>query len=55
MLILIGAILGALLGFYSARRRDGTRLDILQYTSVYAIAFAIIGLMLTIVVHRAII
>ncbi|MBY6200751.1 hypothetical protein KUV65_05210 [Maritalea mobilis] len=42
MLNLIGALLGAALGAFLAWRRNGSRLDIAQYTAV----LAIIGFML---------
>ncbi len=52
-MIVIGAVLlGILLGLYSARKRGGNTADLLQYATVYAIAFAIVGVIATIVLHR---
>ena len=53
MIVIAGAILGALFGAFLAKRREGKRLDILQYAAGYAILFMIIGLFITIFVHRA--
>lgn len=53
MIVLIGAILGALTGGLIARRRKGKTADILQYAFVYALMFALAGLFLTLMIHRA--
>ena len=55
MIVLAGAILGAILGAWNAKRRNGTRLDMLQYATATAIAFALIGLIITIVIHRSLV
>ena len=47
MLVVAGAVLGALLGYRSAGRRDGDRLDRLQFAAVYGLAFGLAGLVLT--------
>ncbi|SFM12797.1 hypothetical protein [Shimia aestuarii] len=52
MFVLFGAILGAIIGGGLAKKRGGKRLDIIQYAAIYAIAFAILGLFLTIFIHR---
>jgi uncharacterized membrane protein YgdD (TMEM256/DUF423 family) len=52
MFVLLGALLGAITGVTIAKRRKGKRLDILQYGVIYAMIFAIIGLFVTIIVHR---
>lgn len=52
-MIVIGAVLlGILLGVHSARKRGGNTADLLQYGAVYGIAFAIVGVIATIVIHR---
>lgn len=55
MIVLAGAILGAILGVWNAKRRGGNRLDMLQYGTVTAIAFALAGLIITIVIHRSLV
>ncbi len=52
MFVLFGVVLGALIGALIARKRKGRSLDILQYAVVYAMIFAVIGLFVTIIVHR---
>lgn len=52
MFVLVGAILGATIGAMIAKKRKGKPLDILQYAAIYAMAFAIVGLFLTIFIHR---
>ncbi len=52
MIILIAAFAGALWGSYTARKRKGTLADILQYAAGYGIAFALIGLFVTVVLNR---
>lgn len=52
MIVLAGAIFGALLGASIAKRRKGRRLDMMQYAAVYAIAFALLGTFATIAIHR---
>lgn len=53
MIVAIGGILGALLGALIAHRRKGVAADILQYAFVYFLIFALLGLFVTIFVHRA--
>ena len=55
MIVLAGAILGAILGAWNAKRRGGGRLDILQYATATAIAFALIGLIITVIIHRSLV
>lgn len=52
MIFFASMIFGALLGAFRARRRGGERLDIAQYAAVHAIIFALIGLFVTIAIHR---
>ncbi|CUJ98892.1 apolipoprotein acyltransferase [Shimia thalassica] len=52
MIVIFSALFGALLGTLFAKRRKGKRLDILQYAAAYAMAFAILGLFVTLIVHR---
>ncbi len=52
MLIIAGLLLGALWGGLLARRRRGSRFDIAQYAAGFAILFAIIGLLATVLLDR---
>lgn len=52
MIILLGAILGGGLGALVAYRRKGRTADILQYAFVYCLAFTILGLFATLIIHR---
>jgi len=52
MIILGFAIVGALIGGWTARVRGGTGLDIAQYAGSYALAFGIVGLFVTVFVAR---
>jgi uncharacterized membrane protein YfcA len=49
---LIAAICGAFIGGRTAKKRKGTILDVAFYAAGYAIAFALITLILTLIVHR---
>lgn len=51
ILALIGAISGALI----ARKRKGKVADILHYAFVYALAFGLLGFILTVIADRTII
>ncbi|MAC79242.1 MAG: apolipoprotein acyltransferase [Rhodobacteraceae bacterium] len=52
MIVFGTAILGALIGALTAKKRGGEGLDIAQYGAGYGIAFAILGMIATIVIHR---
>ena len=52
MIVILALALGALLGAWQARRRQGSRLDMAQWAAVYAILFGLAGLILTIVIGR---
>jgi hypothetical protein len=52
MIVLAFMVLGAAVGAWRAHRRQGTRLDLLQWGAVYAIIFALAGLILTIALER---
>ena len=49
---LIAAILGAFIGGRTARKRKGSILDVAFYATGYAIAFALITLIFTLIIHR---
>lgn len=53
MFVLAGAVFGGLGGGMIAARRKGKWADIAQYAFVYALIFAMLGLFVTIFVHRA--
>lgn len=52
MIVIILGIIGAILGGFTARKRGGNRKDIAQYAAGYAMAFMIVGMVLTVVVDR---
>lgn len=52
MLVIGGAIVGAAIGAYTAKSRGGVVLDMAQYAAGYAIAFGIVGLVLTLIAGR---
>ena len=47
------ALLGAIIGGLTARKRKGKLLDILQYAAGYALAFSIVGMIATVLIDRA--
>lgn len=53
MIVIAGILFGAVAGGTLAARRKGNRLDILQYSAVYAIAFALLGLIASVVLEKA--
>lgn len=53
MIVIATALLGAILGGFTAKKRGGKAADIAQYATAYAIAFAIVGMLATILIHRA--
>ncbi|MDA7426639.1 apolipoprotein acyltransferase [Thalassococcus lentus] len=53
MIVIAGAVIGAILGGLTAARRKGNKLDIAQYATVYAIALALLGLLVTILIEKA--
>lgn len=50
MIVLLSALLGIVMGVVKARKRNGNRLDILQYATGYGIAFAIVGVFLNLLI-----
>ncbi|AUC55203.1 MAG: apolipoprotein acyltransferase [Sagittula sp.] len=52
MIVLIAALAGAIIGGLNAARLKGNKLDVVQYATIYAIAFALLGLILTIVIEK---
>lgn len=52
MIVIAGAAVGGSYGAWLARKRGGNGKDIAQYTAVLAILGALIGLFVTIFVHR---
>lgn len=55
MIMIAAALLGAFLGIRNVRKRKGSGWDMAQYAAVYAIAFSLVGLVITLIVHRSLI
>ena len=53
MIVIGAALLGAIIGGLTACRRKGNKLDIAQYAAGYGLAFCILGMVLTIILDRA--
>ena len=54
MIVIAAALLGAIIGGLTAKRRNGNGLDIAQYAAGFALAFVVVGLILTVLVERAV-
>ncbi|MEL6521681.1 MAG: hypothetical protein AAFQ66_12000 [Pseudomonadota bacterium] len=54
MIVVLALALGAITGALKARKRGGNKLDMAQYAAGYAIAFGLIGLIITIAIGRLI-
>ena len=52
MIVIVLGVLGALIGGFTARKRRGNRKDIAQYAAGYAMAFMIVGMVLTVIIDR---
>ncbi|APE43609.1 apolipoprotein acyltransferase [Sulfitobacter alexandrii] len=52
MIVIVLALVGAGIGAMTARKRAGNGKDVAQYAAGYAIAFAIVGMILTVLVDR---
>ncbi len=52
LLILIIIIIGATLGYYIAKKKNGKFLDKLQYTSIFGIIFFLISIVIQIFIMR---
>lgn len=52
MIVIAAAIIGAILGGLTARKRGGNKLDIAQYAAGFALAFVIVGMIATVLIDR---
>lgn len=52
MIVIAAALIGAILGAFTAIRRKGNGLDIAQYAAGYAMAFVVVALIATVVIDR---
>ena len=52
MIVILLAVIGAVIGGLTARKRNGNRKDIAQYAAGFAMAFIIVGMNLTVVLDR---
>ena len=52
MIVIAAALLGLITGALVARRRKGNRLDILHYAAGFALAFVVVGMILTVCIDR---
>jgi len=55
MIIFGAALIGAVLGGLTAKKRGGAMADIAQYATSFGIAFALVGLLATVVIHRIVV
>ncbi len=55
LVVLAMAALGAALGAVTARKRNGSRADMAQYAAGYGIAFALVGLVISLILVRLVV
>jgi F0F1-type ATP synthase assembly protein I len=55
MLVIAGALIGAVIGALTAKRHGGKPADMAQYAAGYGIALALLGLIVTIVIDRTLV
>ena len=53
MIVIAAALVGALIGGFTARKRGGNRLDMAQYAAGYALAFVVVGMIATVLIDRS--
>jgi hypothetical protein len=53
MIVIFAMLAGAVIGGMTAARRQGNRKDIAQYAAGYAMAFMVVGMILTVVIDRS--
>ncbi|MGB0660877.1 MAG: hypothetical protein ACPGNV_11945 [Mangrovicoccus sp.] len=54
MIIILFALLGAAYGGFKAKKNGGNRWDIAQYAASFAIACAVLGLFVTVILGRSV-
>lgn len=54
MIVIIAALVGAVIGGFTARRRNGNKLDIAQYAAGYGLAFIVVSMIITVMIDRAV-
>jgi len=52
MIVIVLGIFGGLMGGFTAQKRGGNRKDVAQYAAGYAMAFMIVGMVLTVLIDR---
>lgn len=52
MIILASTLIGAIWGTLFARKRNGNRLDMLQYGAVWALIGSVLGLFATVILEK---
>jgi len=52
MIVIVAFLTGAVLGAGIAARRNGNRLDMAQYGAIFGIAFAVVGVFVTVGLER---
>lgn len=55
MFVIGGAVIGAGLGAYRARKLGGNLADTLQFAVGYGLAFTMLGVIATFVIHRSLV
>ncbi|KMW57081.1 hypothetical protein AIOL_002039 [Candidatus Rhodobacter oscarellae] len=54
MIVIVSALVGAIIGALQARRGGGNRKDMAQYAAGFGIAFALIGMLVTVILARTV-
>lgn len=54
MIVIILGLIGACIGGFTANKRGGNRKDMAQYAAGYGLAFVMVGMVITVLVDRAI-
>ncbi|MEN8837106.1 MAG: apolipoprotein acyltransferase [Celeribacter marinus] len=52
MIVIVLSIIGVIVGWRTATKRKGDRMDKLQYGAAYFLAFAVAGVIITVIVDR---